>query len=172
HPNHVWHVDLTTVPTGAGLWTSWLPWALPQRWPFCWWVAVAVDHDSRRVMGWAVFESQPTSAAVRSLFDGAMRRARSRPKHMITDHGTQLTAKAFRRWCRRRGIQQRFGAVGKYGGLAVAERFIRTLEQEGIRRFLVPLRTSAFKRELALLTSWFNEHRPHSSLDAVTPDEI
>ena len=38
YPNHVWLVDLTTVPTGAGFWCSWLPFALPQRWPFCWWV--------------------------------------------------------------------------------------------------------------------------------------
>lgn len=63
-PNHVWHVDLTTVPIG-GFWTSWLPFSLPQRWPFCWWVAVAVDHYSRRVMGRAAFDRQPTSEAVR-----------------------------------------------------------------------------------------------------------
>src|SRR5262249_50288076 len=53
-PNHVWHVDLTTIPIGSGFWTSWLPFALPQRWPFCWWVAVVMDHFSRRVMGFAV----------------------------------------------------------------------------------------------------------------------
>ena len=35
-PNHVWHIDLTTVPTGRGFWAPWLPFALPQRWPFCW----------------------------------------------------------------------------------------------------------------------------------------
>src|SRR5438128_9360741 len=29
-PNHVWHVDLTVVPTAAGFWVPWLPWALPQ----------------------------------------------------------------------------------------------------------------------------------------------
>ena len=28
--NHVWHTDLTTVPTGAGFWAPWLPFALPQ----------------------------------------------------------------------------------------------------------------------------------------------
>ena len=43
-PNHVWHVDLTTVPTGRGFWTAWLPFSVPQCWPFCWWVAVVVDH--------------------------------------------------------------------------------------------------------------------------------
>ncbi len=50
YPNHLWHADLTAVPTGAGLCTPWLPFALPQQWPFCWWVAVVVDHFSRRVV--------------------------------------------------------------------------------------------------------------------------
>src|SRR2546426_4148100 len=41
-PNHLWHVDLTTVPTALGFWTSWLRFALPQVWPFCWWTATIV----------------------------------------------------------------------------------------------------------------------------------
>ena len=48
-PNEAWNVDLTTVPIRGGFWVPWLPWALPQRWPFCWWVAVVVDHSTRRV---------------------------------------------------------------------------------------------------------------------------
>ena len=55
HPNHLWYVDLTPVPTALGFWTSWVPFALPQVWPFCWWVGIAVDHYSRRVMGYAVY---------------------------------------------------------------------------------------------------------------------
>jgi len=47
-PNYVWHVDLTVVFTGADFWTSWLPLTLPQCWLFCRWVAVVVDHFSRR----------------------------------------------------------------------------------------------------------------------------
>src|SRR6516164_1677870 len=64
-PNHVWHVDLTIVPTQAGFWCSWLPCALPQHWPFCWWVVVLLDHYSRRVMDWALFRQPPTAIAVR-----------------------------------------------------------------------------------------------------------
>lgn len=30
-PNHVWHVDLTAVPTSSGFWTSWPPFSLPQH---------------------------------------------------------------------------------------------------------------------------------------------
>ena len=51
----------------AGLLGPWLPFSLPQCWPFCWWVAVVVDHFSRRAMGVTAFKSQPTSEAVRSF---------------------------------------------------------------------------------------------------------
>jgi len=61
HSNHVWHVDLTAVPTSLGFWAPWLPFALPQCWPFCWWVAVVIDQYSRRIMGIATFNNSPTS---------------------------------------------------------------------------------------------------------------
>jgi len=47
-PNDLWHIDLTTVPTALGFWTSWSPFALPQVWPFCWWLAVAVPSHEQR----------------------------------------------------------------------------------------------------------------------------
>lgn len=76
-PNHVWHVDLTTVPISSGFWTAWFPFALPQRWSFCWWIAVAVDHFSRRVMGFAAFDQLPTSAEVVRFLARAIRKARA-----------------------------------------------------------------------------------------------
>ena len=30
HPNHVWHVDLTTVPTARGFWIPWVPFSPAQ----------------------------------------------------------------------------------------------------------------------------------------------
>lgn len=45
YPNHVWHVDLTVVPTAAGFWIPWLPFAKLQVWPFCWWVAPGRRHS-------------------------------------------------------------------------------------------------------------------------------
>jgi len=171
-PNHVWHCDLTAVPTSLGFWTSWFPFSSPQRWPFCWWVAVAVDHYSRRTMGVAIFESLPSSREVREFLGRAARAAGTVPKHLITDHGSQFTGDGFRKWCDRRGIRQRFGAVGKYGSIAVVERFIRTLKNECTRRLLVPYQRTALRRELALYVDWYNGHRPHDTLDSATPDEI
>ncbi len=31
YPNHVWHVDLSVVPTGLGFWVPWLPLSLRHR---------------------------------------------------------------------------------------------------------------------------------------------
>ena len=139
HPGYAWNVDLTLMPTRAGFWVPWLPSALTQRWPFCWWIAVILDHFSRRVIGFAVFKKQPTSEEICSVFDRAVSRAGYAPKCTISDHGVQFGA-AFREWCERHGVQPRFGAIGRYGSIAVIERFMRTLKSEGLRRVLVPLR--------------------------------
>jgi putative transposase len=172
-PNHVWHADLTTVPTSLGFWASWMPLSLPQRWPFCWWVVTAIDNYSRRVVGIAVFKRQPTAVAVMSFLDRALKKAGCPPRHLITDQGMQFVATEFQAWCRRRGIAQRFGAVGKYGSLAVIVRFIRTMKTECTRRLpIVPFRMAAFQLEIILYVDWFNGVRPHSRLAGRTPDEI
>ena len=115
HPNHVWHVDLTAVSTSMGFWAPWLPFALPQCWPFCWWVAVVIDHH---------------------------------------------------------GITPRFGAVGQRGCIALIERFILSLKNECTRIILVPLRRDPLHQELTCFAHWYNQSRPHSSLNGETPNEV
>ena len=172
-PNHVWHLDLTTVPTIGGFWIPRLPFALPQRWPFCWWVAVVIDHFSRRAIGSAHFKKEPTARDMTTFLGGVRRRIKRWPAHLITDHGVQFTAGAFGVWCRRRGIQQRFGAIGKYGSLAVIERFIKSMKNECTRLLpIVPLARAAFGSELDHYVAWFNAERPHSRFGARMPDEI
>jgi len=172
-PNELWHLDRTAVPTALGFWTSWSPFALPQVWPFCWWASVAVDHCSRRVMGFAVFPGQPTANAVCGFMERISRAAGRRPRHLVTDQGRQFVAREFRRWCRGRGVRQRFGAIGKYRSLAVIERAIRTLKDECTRRLAtVPCRLTAMERELDSYVTWHNAFRPHARLGAATPDEI
>ena len=172
-PNRVWHLDLTTVPTIGGFWISWLPFSLPQRWPFCWWVAVVVDHFSRRAIGSAHFKKEPTARHMTTFLGGVRRRIKRWPAHLITDHGVQFTAEEFGGWCRRRGIQQRFGAIGKYGSLAVIERFIKSMKNECTRLLpIVPLAQAAFARELDHYVAWYNADRPHSRFGARTPDEM
>jgi transposase-like protein len=82
-PNQVWHVDLTIVPTAAGFWVPWLPFAMPQCWPFCWWIAVVVDHFSRKALGFAVFKQQPTSQKVRQFLGRLIATVAAAPKYLI-----------------------------------------------------------------------------------------
>ena len=171
-PNHVWHVDLTCMPTGGGFWVPWTPQSLVQVWPFCWWMAIVVDHYSRRVMGFAVFKKQPASIDIRQFIARCISKAGTSPKYLICDKGGQFWNDEFQRWCKRKTIKPRFGAIGKHGSIAVIERFIRSLKEEYLNRLLIPLRMDAMRQEVACYAHWYNEHRPHQSLNGATPLEI
>jgi putative transposase len=172
YPNHVWHVDLTVVPTLAGFWIPWLPHARPQGWPFCWWLAVAVDHASRLCVGFAVFAQRPTSPEVCAFLNRAIKNAGSRPRHIISDRGSQFDCLNYKGWCRWRHIRYRFGAVGQHGSIAIVERFIRSMKAECARRILVPFGLAAMRTEVSFYIDWYNEHRPHSALGGRTPQEL
>src|SRR5262245_52907639 len=89
-PNHVWHVDLTTVPTQLGFWCPWSPFAWPQFWPWCWWVVFVLDHYSRRIVGFALFRKAPTSEEVRSCLGRAIGAAKTAPRYLVSDKGSQF----------------------------------------------------------------------------------
>jgi putative transposase len=170
--DHVWHVDLTTVPTTTGFWTSWFPWSSPTVWPFCWHVALVIDHYSRRVMAFSLFKQPPTSAALRQFLGAAMKCHRTRPGHIVSDRGKQFHCAEYQRWCKRRKIQYRYGAVGKYGSIALIERFIRTMKTECTRIILVPCGCDDMRAELRCYTTWYNQFRPHQALGGRTPTDV
>lgn len=168
YPHHVWHVDLTVVPTATGFWVPWIPQSLPIVWPFAWTVVVVLDHYSRAVVAHAVFRKEPAAEQLCALLDRAVLDAGRAPRHMVTDRGVQFRTR-FLDWCRRRRVRPRFGAVGKHGSIAVIERFIGTLKREGLRRSLVPLQRAAMRRELDVFVDWYNTARTHSALGGATP---
>jgi transposase InsO family protein len=171
-PNHIWHVDLTTVPIAGGFWVTWLPFALPPYWPFCWWLALVIDNYSRRAMGFAVYPGKPSSAAIRMFLGKLMSRVGAQPKCIICDRDSIFDCDGFKEWCRGTEISIRYGAAGKHGSIAIVERAIRTLKNECARRVVVPQHRPRFRREIAAFFEWYNRHRPHSTLGGRTPDEI
>ena len=155
------------------MWCSWLPSALPQLWPFCWWAAVVIDHFSRRVMGTAVYFQLPNAIAVRAFLGTTIRTARVTPKYLISDKGSQFWPCAgYKAWCKRRGIKPRFGAIGKHGSIAVVERLIKTLKYEGLFWPLISFCQGDMRALIRSTSGWYNEHRPHTSLNGRTPNEV
>ena len=122
-------------------------------------------------MGVAVFRKQPDSQQVIAFLAKTIRQLGTPPKYLICDKGPQFWCSRFKRWCKRRKIHPRFGAVGRYGSIAVIERFIRTLKDEGLRRILIPLDLRKMRQELNAIVGWHNSYRPHSWLDGRTPEE-
>lgn len=171
--NDVWHVDLTVIPTGAGFWCSWLPFALPQRWPFCWWALITIDHFSRSTMAAGVFVQRPDCRAVCACLGQTIRRLGSAPKYIVRDRGSMFDCDAFRGWTKRKTNHlPRYGAVGKHASIAVVERFILTMKQILGQLHFVPLRRQSFRQELDAIILWYNEHRPHTTLGGKTPREV
>ena len=131
-----------------------------------------MDHASRLVVGFAVFERRPTSFQVYSFLGMAMRRSGSKPRYIIADKGKEFFCQAFKDWCRPKGIRPRYGAVGEHGSIAIVERFIRSMKSECTRRITVPFRLAEMRYEIACHATWYNEHRPHSGLGGRTPLEV
>ncbi len=117
-----------------------------------------------------MFDRRPDSKAVISLLDRIIRRVGSKPKYLISDQ--QFHSEDMTEWCQPRGITQRFGAVGQHGSIAVLERLIQTMKVECTRLILIPLRHDDMARELELFFDWYNDHRPHTTLNVRTPNEI
>ena len=157
YPGHTFHADLTAVPISGGFWTNWIPNAIWQRWPVCWWVLNVVDHFSRRSMGFAVFKCRPTSEEVTAALDSIMVAEKVSPKHLIVDQGPEFKCEHFEDvWCKAKNILPRFGAVNRHGSIAVVERFHRTMK-EILRLIVVPEDQSQFEREVQCIVDWYNE---------------
>jgi transposase InsO family protein len=172
-PHHVWHVDITPIPigwAGGGFWVAWWPFALILRWALSWHIALVLDHYSRALLAFRVVRCEPSAADICALLDDAVVRAGTAPNHIVSDQGTQFQNQ-YRAWCTRHGAKPRFGKVGEHGSIAIIERFIRSLKEELLRRVYIPASHAGMLKILSAYQIWYNEHRPHSSLDGCTPSE-
>lgn len=100
-----------------------------------------------------------------------MGRCYAKPRHLISDRGGQFDFVEYKNWAKRKKIRFRYGAVGKYGSIAVIERFIRTMK-EFFRKGLVPAGMADMRRAMTIYCEWYNESRPHEYLHGRTPDEV
>ena len=153
-PNQVWVADITYLRVG----TEFV------------YLAVIMDVFTRSVRGWHL-----SWQAGQSLTLAALRKALERhpaPEIHHSDQGSQYAAKAYVKLLRECGTQISMAAAGKPAENGYAERLIRTIKEEEV--YLSDYQSMAEAREQLgnFIEVVYNQQRPHSALDNLTPAEF
>lgn len=154
HPNQVWYTDITYVRMSKG---------------FLYLCAV-IDWYSRYVLSWSLSNTLDAGFCVEAL-EQALNTSWRKPLIFNTDQGSQFTSEAFTSVLEGNSIQISMDGRGRALDNVFIERLWRTVKYEHI--FLHEYDSG---KELwqGLDGYWrfYNEERPHQSLDYKTPKEV
>ncbi|MDP9371045.1 MAG: IS3 family transposase, partial [Chloroflexota bacterium] len=145
--------DITYVPT----WEGWL------------YLAVLVDADSRRVVGWAMADHLRAALAADAL---AMALASRRPGPGLVHHpdrGCQYPAASDQAILAGHGIAAALRRAGDCYDKAMAERFFATLKTELVDARPWPSRAAARTAIFEWIEVFYNRQRRHSALGYHSP---
>lgn len=152
-PNHVWSTDITYIRLARG---------------FAYLVAV-IDWYSRRVLSWRISNSMDASFCVDCLEEALI--GYGKPDIFNTDQGVQFTSQAFTGVLLREGVAISMDGRGRALDNIFVERLWRNVKHEDVY-----LNGYATMGDLTVgLTRYFafyNEERPHQSLNYQTPDVV
>jgi putative transposase len=153
HPNHVWCSDLTYIPFKKG---------------FLYLVAI-MDWHSRKVLTWRVSNTMTSDFCVAALAEALA--LYGTPEIFNTDQGAQFTSDAFTRVLLDAGVAISMDGVGRAIDNVFIERLWRTLKYDHV--YLNPaVSGNACRDGITEFLTYYNEERPHSSLNDATPDEV
>ena len=151
-PNQVWATDLTYIPMARG---------------FCYLVAV-IDWFTRKVLAWRLSITMDAAFCIEALEEALARHGK--PDIFNSDQGSQFTSQDFTKVLLDREIKISMDGKGAWRDNVFVERLWRSVKYEEVylRAYdTVPHARASIARYLA----FFNQQRPHSSLDGRTPDE-
>jgi putative transposase len=152
-PNQVWCADITYIPMAKG---------------FVYLVAV-MDWFSRRVLSWRVSITMETDFCVDALREATERYGH--PEIFNTDQGVQFTSAAFVDELASRGVRISMDGKGRYLDNIFIERLWRSLKYEEVYIKAYGSVAEA-RRSLGEWLAFYNDERPHQSLEYRTPREI
>ncbi len=152
-PNQVWCADITYIPMAKG---------------FVYLVAV-MDWFSRRVLSWRVSITMETDFCVEALREAT--ELYGQPEIFNTDQGVQFTSAAFVDELASRGVQISMDGKGRYLDNIFIERLWRSLKYEEVYIKAYDSVAEA-RRSLGEWLAFYNDVRPHQSLEYRTPREI
>jgi putative transposase len=153
HPNQVWAADITYVPFKKGFW----------------YLVAIMDWHSRKVLSWRLSNTMTTDFCVAALREALA--LYGPPEIFNTDQGSQFTSEAFTSILKAAGVAISMDGVGRAIDNVFIERLWRTLKYDHI--YLNPAENgTACRAGITEYLRYYNEDRPHSSLDDNTPDEV
>lgn len=152
-PNHVWAADITYIPMKRG---------------FIYLFAV-VDWASRRVLSWRLSNTLTTDFCIEAV-EEAMRKY-GKPEIFNTDQGCQFTSLEFTGLLKDNGIRISMDGKGCWRDNVFVERLWRSIKYEEVYLYAYDSVTAA-RQGLERYLTRYNQIRPHSSLDRMTPDEF
>lgn len=85
-------------------------------------------------------------------------------------YGTELTSNAMLKWQQERGVEWHYIAPGKPMQNGFVESFNSRLRDECLNEHLF----TSYRHAREIISGWredYNQHRPHTSLDGLTPSE-
>jgi len=128
-----------------------------------------VDYCSRESLAIETDTSIPGGRVVRVL--DRLKENRGLPKVIVIDNGPEFSGKALDDWAWRNGINLHFIDPGKPVQNAYIESFNATFRKDCLNQNWFYTLEEA-KEEIEKWRLDYNEYRPHSSLEGLTPDEF
>ena len=151
-PNHVYAADITYIPMKRG---------------FVYLFAV-MDWASRRVLAWRLSNTLTTDFCLEAVQEAIHRYGT--PEIFNTDQGSQFTSSDFTDLLKDNGIAISMDGRGCWRDNVFVERLWKSIKYEEV--YLRSYDTVSQAREgIGRYLDFYNTRRPHSSLDAMTPDE-
>ena len=151
-PDQVWATDITYIPMARG---------------FVYLVAV-IDWHTRRVLSHRVSITMEADFCIEALEEAMAKYGK--PEIFNTDQGSQFTSEAFTRVLIDNAIAISMDGKGAWRDNVFVERLWKSVKYEEV--YLRAYDSVADARaSLQKYLSFYNQRRPHSSLDRKTPDE-
>lgn len=152
-PNQVWATDLTYIPMARG---------------FCYLIAV-IDWFTRKVLSWKLSITMDAASCIEVLEDALSRYGK--PEIFNSDQGSQFTSHDFTKVLLDHKIQISMDGKGAWRDNVFIERLWRSVKYEEV--YLKAYDSVAKARaSIGKYMDFYNQKRPHSSLDDKTPDEV
>jgi putative transposase len=132
-------------------------------------VLCIIDDFSRECLGAVVDTSISGHRVAREL--DRIAELRGYPCMVVSDNGTELTSNAILAWQQDRKVEWHYIAPGKPMQNGFVESFNGRLRDECLNEHLF----SSLRDARHLIAAWrddYNHHRPHTSLDGLTPREF